>query len=185
MGKRLASIALVLLLVACTSITLVEVKERKVGSGYSVQPQIQWSRLEAGNSELWTVDGFGLQALRLLASLEDGEPIIDAGTDAKMPVFRKTMRASEVQELVVETFEQTGGYEVAASGLRPAAFGAEAGFRFELEFVDSNGLEREAMVLGAIVEGKLHLIIYSGAREHYFPKHRDEVEKLFASVKTI
>ncbi len=39
------------------------------------------------------------------------------------------------------------------------------------------------MVVGAVAKGKLHLIIYTGARRHYFPKYRDDVDRMMDSIQ--
>ena len=41
------------------------------------------------------------------------------------------------------------------------------------------------MAIGAKdANGKLQLILYTGAEYNYFPKYRPQVEKLFQSVRT-
>jgi hypothetical protein len=49
----------------------------------------------------------------------------------------------------------------------------------------ADGLNKYAIVAGAVIGEKLHLIIYSGARMHYFPKYRDAVEGIIASIQPI
>ncbi len=43
----------------------------------------------------------------------------------------------------------------------------------------------DGLVAGAAIEDKLSLILYTGARIHYYPKHRDHVEQLLASIEMI
>lgn len=43
----------------------------------------------------------------------------------------------------------------------------------------------DALVAGAAIEDKLYLILYTGARIHYYPKYRDHVEQLLASIEMI
>ena len=48
-----------------------------------------------------------------------------------------------------------------------------------------NGLEKQGFALGAVIDEKLHMIIYSGTRLHYYPKLKDEVERLVRSIRMI
>jgi hypothetical protein len=79
--------------------------------------------------------------------------------------------------------DQMGAAMVESNNLRPAAFGRLPGFRFDLSFLSPEGLERDGIVVGTINEDELYLILYLGAREHYFPKYRIHVEELIASIE--
>jgi hypothetical protein len=59
------------------------------------------------------------------------------------------------------------------------------GFRFEFSYLSKQGLAIGGFAVGAIIDRRLYLIIYSGAREYYFPKHRDDVEQIVSSVRFI
>jgi hypothetical protein len=49
----------------------------------------------------------------------------------------------------------------------------------------AGGLKRQGVAFGSIHEGKLLLMVYSGTREYYFEKHKQEVETLFSSVELV
>ena len=183
--RRAAFLFLCALLGACAQITLVEPKRHKIGDAFSVEAQIAWNRFPADKTEVWTVDGPRLQALRFFKGVEDEEPLLEASEDAKLPLFRATMTPNEVMELVVDTFSRSGASQVEARGLRPADFGDAPGFRFEFTFLDGEGLETEGMASGAVIEDRLYMILYTGSRVHYFPKHKNQVDKLLDSVETI
>ena len=95
-------------------------------------------------------------------------------------------RAATLSAVNAGTFmvreDQIGAAMVKSKNLRPAAFGKLPGFRFDLSFLSPEGLERDGIVVGTIHEDKLYLILYLGAREYYYPKYRDQVEELIASV---
>ncbi len=176
------------LLAACAEYALVEPGVREVGGAYRVHPQVAWNRRADQGVEFWTIDGEALQQLSLYAGIEDGDALLPGktGKDEDMPVYRSGMRAVDVQDLVVASYRETGAQDIEARGLRPAPFGPWRGFRFELDFVDSDGLQRRAKALGAIDDdGRLHLILYDGSRQHYFPKYEDEVDSLMGSVEAI
>jgi hypothetical protein len=41
------------------------------------------------------------------------------------------------------------------------------------------------LAAGAVIEDALYLILYTGARVYYFPKYRDDVERLLGSIQMI
>jgi hypothetical protein len=187
MGARILVPAVAAMLLAgCAAWTLVDTQRQTVAGRYSVAPQIQWSRIEQGGVEQWTVDGVALQAVRFFDPLEDGSALLSRPTesDDKLPVFRSGMTPTEVQELVVHTVERSGGARVNASGLRPWRFGGLSGFRFELEFVNEAGLEMRAIFVGALDGERLLIVAYSGTRAHYYPKYLPVVERLLESIDT-
>ena len=57
------------------------------------------------------------------------------------------------------------------------------GFRFELGFMDENGLKKEGAVIGTVADESLYLIIYTGVKIHYFPKYSREFETIVSSIK--
>jgi hypothetical protein len=156
-----AFLMFLLLLAACARYSLVPPGSHEIGDAYTVQTSIAWSETSAGPAELWTVDG---------PSLED-------------PRFGGRMTASEVMEFVVDSLALAGAANVATTDLRPTKFGRLEGFRFELAFLDVDGLEYDGLAAGAVADEKLNLILYTGARAYYFPKYKSQVERLIASVR--
>ena len=180
-GFALAVVAA--LLSGCAAITLVETGRQTVHDAYTVSPQVAWSRVTQPDVEVWTIDGFVLQSLQFFR-LDDGDSLYTTRTDQPGPTFVAGSTPSEVAEFVVDSMAQQGATSLEVSGLRPSPFGALEGFRFELSYRQESGLEADGMVLGAVQDEELHLILYAGARAHYFPKYRDVVERLFDSVRT-
>lgn len=133
--------------------------------------------------ELWTVDGPGLQAIRFINGVADGEALFEGKGKEKQPTFRKSMTPSEIMEFVVDSLAGVGFEKIETTGLRPEKFGSAQGFRFDTHFVTRQGLEGQASVVGAVLKEKLHLIIYSGTRAHYYPKHRDHAERIIQSIQ--
>lgn len=197
-------LATTLAVLGCARYTLIRPERQMVGELYSVEPQIQWSRTTGGNLEMWTVDGPALEAIYFVTGIEEGASLVKSSDSKKtLPVFRKHMSATEVLELVVDTIkaaddsasleavnlglavvraDRMGARLVQASNLRPVDFGHLSGFRFDLSFIYPEGLEGSGIVVGTIHEDKLHLIVYVGARSHYYPEYKDMVERLIASI---
>ena len=169
---------------ACTQITLVKPERQDIGGVYTVEPGGTWNRINDQNFEIWTVDGYGLQDVRFFKGVEDKKTLFPGDDAEKMPVFSAGMTPNDVLELVIDTLSAAGASQVKGSALRPADFGSAAGFRFEFSFLDADGLEFDGMAGGAIIDGRLHMIYYTGTRSHYFPKYRDQVDKLIRSVVT-
>lgn len=188
--ERFAIVALLLAaLAACAQYSLVEAKTQKIGGTYSVDAQIPWSKHSDGKLEIWTVDGPGLEALRFVKGLGDGDALFSrplfTPKEIEFPTYRTGMSASEIMEFVVDSLSRAGAADLQATGLRPAQFGSVPGFRFEMAFVTAKGLEMSGFAAGATIEDKLHMILYTGARTYYFPKYRDEVERLVGSIEMI
>ena len=170
---------------ACTQYTLVDNKRQNIGGAYSVNPGIQWSKRVDGKVELWTIDGPVLQAIRFYQGLEDGDSLWDAQAEEKAPKFRSDMRANAIMELVVDSLSRLGAGQVDAENLRPMHFGSWPGFRFDLNYLTKDGLAKSGLVAGAVVEGKLYLILYDGTRSYYFPKYIGNVESILTSIEQI
>ncbi len=188
MGRLLGPILFVLMgLVSCTYSprNLVKPEPRAIGGAYRVDPQIAWSRIAAFNRmELWTVDGPDLEALRLYYGVQDGDTLLPTRREQRLPTYEAGMKPHDVVELVLASLARIGSSQVTASGLQPASFGDLPGFRFDLDFHSPQGLEYKGLAVGTVAGGGgLHLILYTGAQIHYFPKHRDAVERLIASVE--
>jgi len=189
MSRRLAAMLLALLCAACTQYSLVGPGRTAVG-GLSVEPGIAWNRasgLTTGpGTETWTLDGPLLDSLIILAALPDGKPLPllrGAPTDKLQP-FRATMTASEVMDLFEATFAaEMKTTVIETRNLRPLSLGGAEGFRFEVSYTGENEVESEMVVAGAISGGKLYLLVYRGARLHYFPKYLPEFEKLVSSAR--
>ena len=191
-----------------THYTLVEPERRLMGNLYTIEPQRSWNRSLEGKVEVWTVDGPLLEAVRFINGLEDGQTLLEeGGKDPKMPRFRAHMTATEVQEFFVGSVKSIAGdtdtamiargwvpsagvraaninaSTLQAANLRPAKFGRLSGFRFDISFLSREGLERAGMVIGVIHKDKLYLIVYTAAREYYFPRYKGDVEQIFASIR--
>jgi hypothetical protein len=181
--KRIGLFVVIAAIVAgCAVYSLVEPRPTAIGGVYTVDPQIPWSSTTAGKWEIWTVDGASLQSIEFLNGLEDGEAL-RVKPEEKHPRFRKTMTANEVMEFVGDTFWAAGFQKVNALNLRPEKFGGTQGFRFEMTYFTRTGLEKQAMVAGAVLKERLYLIFYTGTREHYYAKYKAHAERIIQSVQ--
>jgi hypothetical protein len=189
MNRHLFIAVLLLAVSACTQYSLVEAKKQDIGGAYTVEAQVAWNKSSEGKIELWTVDGPSLDAVRFFKGLGDGDvlfkPKIKTKEEAKLPTYLTGMTPNDIVEFVSDSIARVGASDVQAVNLRPIDFGATPGFRFEVTFLSSEGMAVDGLVAGAVIDDELHLIMYTGARLHYFPKYKDQVEKLIGSVETI
>lgn len=179
------ALAAAVLLAACTQYSLVERGRVEIGETYSVESQIAWSKRSAGKRQIWTVDGPALQALWFYTGIKEGEPLLADRRGEDVPVFRANMKANDVAQLVADSLSRGGAAYVETSGLRPAAFGSRPGYRFEITYLTKSGLRMRGFALGAVIDGKLYLVLYYGAGIHYFDEYRDEVERIFESIEGV
>ena len=193
----------------CTHYTAVPAERRAIGDLYSVKSNVAWSQADEGGIQVWTINGPLLEALRFV-TLNDGDPLFPStDKDAKLPRFRAHMTPNEVVEFFVASLKSVSGgvdtHQLAkgmvqpagiragsinagsidVKNLRPADFGRLPGFRFDFSFLSKEGLERQGLAAGTIYEGKLLLMVYTGTREYYFEKHKQDVETIFSSVELV
>jgi hypothetical protein len=181
--KRAAAL-LVLVLAGCSPWRLSEPGKRVDLGFYSVDPQIVWNITPRGAGEDWTVDGWALHSVTILKGVKDGNTLWPKLADAKNPpVFSKEMTPHEIAELLAGSLTLLGARKPRITALRPQAFGTLSGFRFDLEYADQSDLEIQGLAAGIVHEERLHLILYRGVKEYYFPKYRDPVERMIASIQ--
>jgi hypothetical protein len=180
--------AALLLLYGCATPAYTDIQPSQtvaVGDGVSVTPQIEWGKanLAGFGGTLWTVDGAGLDALLFFVGVP-GHPLIEVkDTKAEPHVYEANMLPEDVAELTAANFGKLGYQQVKTSNLRPAAFGAGKGFRFDMSYMTAGGLEMNAMALACQRNGRLDLIVFTAPREYYFGHYAPTVEQIFNSVQ--
>lgn len=172
---------------ACAPITMVEPAEvREIGKSYSVQPGAAWNDFRGGSHEQWSQNGPLLDALLLVGGLDAGDTLFDDSDDkANMPTWRAGMTESEAAEFVEDSIAQRDLGQVSTANLRPASFGTARGFAFDISHVTKEGLNKRGMAHGAILNGKLNLILMTATATYYFDAVRPDVERLVASVRLL
>lgn len=197
--RKMVLVVLVFFITACPHYTMVEPGKRNIGNSYRVQPQTAWSMSTLGKVEIWTVDGPTLEAVHFFKGIADGETLLptiygrhQSDPKAKRPQFRKDMNPNEVMEFVVDSMTTSGlrspigpnlkGVNIQTSYLRPFNFGSHPGYRFEFSYISDQGLEYKGLAAGTIKDDKLYLICYTGTKEYYYFKYRQQVEEIISSI---
>jgi hypothetical protein len=188
-ARTLPALSLCLALCACAGFQAVEAgMPVDIGGNLSVDPQVSWANAFGPNiaGQVWTIDGLGLNELRFLTRIEPGNPLMQIPGVARndLRLYQDSMLPNDVMDLVAATLGQIGHQQVRTSGLRPVPFGPAMGFRFDLDFISSNGLEMKGMAMAAQRNGALDLILFFAPSEHYFAHHAPTVERLFASIRS-
>jgi len=184
LGRGVAIVALGVALTACATAntySLVEARQHPIDTFYSVEPNVAWTATSTGKVETWTIDGYSLESLRFFKGIADGEPMVTGGpNEEQRPRFRATMTLTETAEFVATSLF---GSRITPRDVRPASFGGAPGFRFDVAYATREGVERKALVAGAVVGERLHVIVYDGTSLHHFGKYRPQAERVIESVR--
>lgn len=178
----------VLVLTGCAQYQLVKADARiDIGGAFSVGTQREWSRIDHGRVELWTVDGPLLEQVAIYKGIEDGENLLVSNPleekPKDFPTFENTMTPLEVRDLLEATFARAQEVEIQTFDMKPWKFADADGFRFDYKFTTKSGLRKRGFTVGAIHDEKLFMIVFSAAELYYFDKFATELEKVVSSIE--
>jgi hypothetical protein len=147
-----------------------------------------WNRLDLPDSgresEVWTSDGLSLDVLTFIVGIKDGDPLVQPPMGAKRtpPAFRSTMIANEIVELYEASAIQDGS-TFKMEHLAPAQFAGSSGFRFEFSMTRKrDDVTLRGFGQGAVIKGRLYLIVFRAPRLHYYAKHLPRAEATVRSA---
>lgn len=173
--------------------SLVRPRARAVGDGSMVVvPQQAWNRQsqvifdDVRQVEDWTQNGPVLDSLSFVSGLKDGKSIVRQSrkADQQVPRFRSSMTAPEVAAML-ETFYRTraGAIDFKTTALAPRPFLGTSGFQLDFDHLDGDELWRRGRAVGAVVNGRLYLILLDASRSHYFAAELPEFENVVGSAR--
>jgi hypothetical protein len=204
--KPVSTFALVMLtcaLSACSSLgggggygfssySAVNVRRTNVGDGtMSVVPPRPWNRARRDSFadmravEDWTLNGTELDEIVMVSGLKSGQSFIRQWrtTTQQVPVFRSDMTPPEVAAMIESLFRVRGGaVDFRTIGLQPRTFLGTSGFQLDYEHLDGDELWRKGRAVGAVVNGRLYLILFDAARSHYYGAALPDSEAITASA---
>jgi len=176
-----------LILAACATVTKVDSGQQLVGDRLAVELAGPWNQFNRGvDVPTWTVEGFTVDRLQFFIGIKDGEPIAKRprGADEQRPLtFHASMKAHEIVALFEGLYTQDGS-TFTLDGVEPAAFLGEQGFKYSYTLVRRADDVRLAGVgFGAVHNGELTVINYSAPRLGFFPRYREQIEKMALSAR--
>ena len=185
---KLVFAAAMLPLAACSTVgegtdiglyTLVRSKPTNVGNGsVTVVPPRPWNKQRrffffdsVRWVEDWTLNGPYLDGITFVTALPSGQYLIRQrkSDERQVPKFRSDMTAPEVAAMLETAFRVRGGaVDFRTLGLQPRQFLGYPGFQFDFEHLDNDELWRKGRAVGAVVDGRLYLILFDATRSHYY-----------------
>ena len=193
---KLVFAAAMLPLAACSTLgegtdiglyTLVRSKPTNVGNGsVTVVPPRPWNKQRrffffdsVRWVEDWTLNGPYLDGITFVTALPSGQYLIRQrkSDERQVPKFRSDMTAPEVAAMLETAFRVRGGaVDFRTLGLQPRQFLGYPGFQFDFEHLDNDELWRKGRAVGAVVDGRLYLILFDATRSHYYGNARPDFE---------
>jgi len=187
--KKLALLACLSLMSACTPYTLVKSEQTDI-NGLSVVPAGSWSELSSLVSvediPTWTADGTLLNSIMFFGSIADGQKLIEGSDQTNFPQFRKDMLPNEVVEIVESTVTQLYSATILDKGtLKPYKVNNEPGFQFSFKFAGQDEVPRGLLATGVIKNDMLYIVLYQAANLHFYDKDLANVQRMMAGMSII
>lgn len=146
----------------------------------------RWSVRPIKKGEVWTLDGLNLNELYFVAGLAEGETLFRNAQkkDRPLPAFRATTQLTDIPEFVESSTRialNTSVFEM--QGVEPTTFAGHPGVRFTYQYaVDGSPLIRKGLGVGTVVNGQLHLVVFTAPELYYFDRDAPNVEAIIASA---
>ena len=174
--------------------SLVRAQPRNVGNGsMTVTPPREWNRTSSiwqiddiRAVEDWTLNGAYLDSMSFVTGLKGGHYIIRQNKrDAQqVPKFRSDMTAHEIASMLESFYRvRAGTIDFKTTGLIPRTLMGYPGFQFDYDHLDSDEVWRRGRAVGAVVGGRLYLVLLDGARSHYFNAALADFEAVVNSAR--
>jgi len=201
--KRLSLLAAALPLAACSSLggesgisdyTLVRVHRVNVGDGgMSVVAPRPWNERrrsilfdDVREVEDWTLNGPILDGISFVTGMKSGRYLIRQrkSADQQVPKFRSDMTPPEIAAMLESLYRVRGGaVDFRTLSLQPRPFLGANGFQLDYEHLDTDELWRKGRVVGAVIDGRLYMILLDAARSHYYNATLPDFEAIVASAQ--
>ena len=136
--------------------------------------------------ESWTLNGPLLDDMTFVTALPDKKTLVRQRStdDRQVPMFRSNMSVPEITSMLETAYRvRAGAIDFRTLSLTPRPFMGQPGFQFDYEHLDSDELWRKGRAVGAIINGRLYLIMLDAARSHYYPDALRDFEALVASAR--
>jgi hypothetical protein len=136
--------------------------------------------------EDWTQNGPLLDGMSFVTGLQNGKSLIRQRHSAsqQVPVFRSNMTPPEIAAMIESLYRVRGGsVDFRTLALKPRAFLGVNGFELDYEHLDDDELWRSGRAVGAVVNGRLYMILLDAAKSHYYPAALPDFEAVVSSAR--
>ena len=138
--------------------------------------------------DAWTLNGPYLDEIDFVSGLRNDRALIRQRWNAnqQVPRFRSNMTPPEIAAMIESLFRVRGGaVEFTTTSFAPRPFLGANGFQYDYEHLDSDEVRRRGRAVGAVVDGKLYLILFDAARSHYYSALLPDFEAIVASARRV
>lgn len=174
--------------------SLVRARSVSVGDGsMAVTPSREWNRVSTVWAiddirvvEDWTLNGPYLDSMSFVTGLKNGRYIIRQNRrDAQqVPKFRSDMTAPEVTAMLESFYRvKAGTIDLRTTSLKPRTLMGYPGFQWDYDHLDQDEVWRRGRAVGAVIGGRLYLVLFDAARMHYFDNAASDFEVVVNSAR--
>lgn len=158
-------------------------------SSISATPADEWNKLtrnEGKNTEIWTIDGDGLNKVTFLGGIAPGMPIMREVDRKNRPLPKVTanMLITDIPALLESTYRvRYGVNRMSIDSQEPATISGQKGIRFTYSFTRDDEVSRKGEALGAVIGGKLYLVAYEAPALYFFDKDVEKYRRMAETLK--
>ena len=174
--------------------SLVRPRSTSVGDGsVAVTPPREWNRVSSTWAiddiravEDWTLNGPYLDSISFVTGLKGGRYIIRQNRrDAQqVPKFRSDMTAPEITAMLESFYRvRAGTVDLRTTSLKSRTFMGYPGFQWDFDHLDGDEVWRRGRTVGAVIGGRLYLVLLDGTRMHYFDEAAPDFEAVVNSAR--
>lgn len=155
-----------------------------------ITPGEAWNRSSARpvkKSEIWTLDGQGLNELYFVSGLVAGETLL-RDVDKKnrpLPKMSAGMQLTDVPDFFESSWrigQNTTLFEMGT--VEPTQLGGHSAVKFTYRYaVQGEALTRQGIAVAALIKGQLHLINFVAPTIFYFDRDAAKAQAIFTSAR--
>jgi hypothetical protein len=141
---------------------------------------------DVNDVEDWTQNGPILDGISFVSGMKNNKELIRQSRTAnqQVPRFRSDMTAPEITAMLESLYRVKGGaVDLKTLSLQPRPFLGANGFQWDYEHLDQDELWRRGRAVGAVIDGKLYMILFDAARSHYYEAGLPDFEAIVASAQ--
>lgn len=153
----------------------------------TLDSSLDWARIKSRRQEVWTIDGLQLNRLIIFSKTKPNEHVFQMLRERKSrpdgPWYRPGMRLDELEKLVTDGLADQQWVGVNTTNLRPHAFGAVEGLRFDLQMTNPNGLIYRGTAAVAERNNLLTVLVWMAPKEHYYGRDMAAVNSMLDGMR--